>query len=230
MKYTLEHIKLLKARDGFYNGNTIKGGLYIQATLIDDEGEDDGIYTSNDEAEVARYTEYLAPSISSGQKDSFGMDIYNDAQLKDANKPLPENLSRKTGDWETVELPGTEPYVFVRGNQSTNQLEVVVNRYGAYKPVRSVDVFCRKKSDGTYRHGWTPQARMQAMIGRIVAPISQVKLPNQPGGIVSQSGVVPGAQSVPGAQAQAQSQSQGQGQGTIPPQDNPAPQTVPPMQ
>ena len=224
MKYTLEHIKLLKARDGQYNGNTIKGGLYIQATLIDDEGEDDGIYTSNDEAEVARYTEYLEPSIPSGQKDSFGMDVYNDAQLKDANKPLPENLLHKTGDWETVELPGTEPYVFVRGNQSTNQLEVVVNRYGAYKLVRSVDVFCRKGRDGRYRHGWTPQARVQAMEGRIIAAISQVKLPNQPGGIVGQGGVVPGAQSVPGAQAQ------GQGQETIPPTANPASQTVPPMQ
>lgn len=173
MKYNLEDIKLRKVADGKPNA----GSLFIQATVVnpDDEYEEPGTMTTFNERLVKKFSELLVPSVAGGT-DQFGRQIWNPSQLKDANKPIPENLLVFTGgQFEQVPTPGGVPYVRLKDGSD----EPATNpKNGQYYIVNSIMVLTKKTVDNEtgerrYAKGWSPQEQASGIWNNLYAPLSK---------------------------------------------------------
>lgn len=173
MKYNLEDIKLRKVAEGKPNA----GSLFIQATVVnpDDEYEEPGTMTTFNERLVKKFSELLVPSVAGGT-DQFGRQIWNPSQLKDASKPIPENLLVFTGgQFEQVPSPGGVPYVRLKDGSD----EPATNpKNGQYYIVNSIMVLTKKTTDNEtgerrYAKGWSPQEQASGIWNNLYAPLSK---------------------------------------------------------
>lgn len=173
MKYNLEDIKLRKVAEGKPNA----GSLFIQATVVnpDDEYEEPGSMTTFNERLVKKFAELLVPSLP-GPMDSFGRQTWLPSQLKDATKPIPENLLVFTGgQFEQVPSPGGVPYVRLKDGSD----EPATNpKNGQFYIVNSIMVLTKKTIDNEtgdrrYAKGWSPQEQASGIWNNLYAPLSK---------------------------------------------------------
>ena len=173
MKYNLEEIKLRKVADGKPNA----GSLFVQALVVnpDDEYEEPGQMTTFNERLVKKFAELLVPSVP-GPVDQFGRQTWLPSQLKDATKPIPENLLVFTGgQFEQVLTPGGVPYVRLKDGSE----EPAINpKTGGYYIVNSILVLTKKTVDNEtgekrYAKGWSPQEQAGSIWNNLYAPLSK---------------------------------------------------------
>lgn len=201
MKYNLEDIKLRKVAEGKQNAGT----LFLQATVVnpDDEWDEPGSLTTFNERLVAKFSEYLVPALP-GQTDQFGRQTWQPSQLKDATKPIPENLLVMThAQFEEVQSPGGIDMVRLKDGSN----EPMVNpKNGQFYRRNSILVLTKKVVDNEtgevrYAKGWSPAEQASGIWNNLYAPAAQfdsattagVVLPSSPETplINSASGPVP---------------------------------------
>ena len=181
MKYNLEDIKLRKVAEGKQNAGT----LFLQATVVnpDDEWDEPGTLTTFNERLVAKFAEYLVPSLP-GNQDQFGRQTWQPSQLKDANKPIPENLLVMThAQFEEVQSPGGIDMVRLKDGSN----EPMVNpKNGQYYRRNSILVLTKKVVDNEtgevrYAKGWSPAEQASGIWNNLYAPAAQFDSAATPG-------------------------------------------------
>lgn len=187
MKYNLEDIKLRKVAEGKSNA----GALFIQATVVnpDDEYEGLGQMTTFNERLVKKFSELLVPSLP-GPLDQFGRQTWLPSQLKDASKPIPENLLVFThGQFEEVPSPGGVEMVRLKDGSD----EPALNKKGGFYVTNKLLVLTKKTVDNEtgetrYAKGWTPDEQARSIWNNLYAPLSKfnsassagIQLPGDP--------------------------------------------------
>lgn len=191
MLYTISHIQVIRNRQfdasQWGGSKTADGGRRIQYTLIDEEGEEDGIVVDQNEAFVRRFTQYYSDAEQDGT-DGFGRPKYKDSLLKDEKNPAPEKLFQVRGHWQFVRFPGNEPYVPITVGED-GAARIVYKK--GHKPDGtrlfstslgvSIFVRCRKEinEEGreveTPRKGYEPESLMQSFVGSSFLPLSEAQ-------------------------------------------------------
>lgn len=181
MKYNLEDIKLRKVAEGKQNAGT----LFLQATVVnpDDEWDEPGSLTTFNERLVAKFAEYLVPALP-GNTDQFGRQTWQKSQLKDANKPIPENLLVMThAQFEEVQSPGGIDMVRLKDGSN----DPMVNpKNGQFYRRNSILVLTKKVVDNEtgevrYAKGWSPAEQASGIWNNLYAPAAQFDSDAKPG-------------------------------------------------
>jgi len=187
MKYNLEDIKLRKVAEGKQNAGT----LFLQATVVnpDDEWDEPGSLTTFNERLVAKFAEFLVPALP-GNVDQFGRQTWQKSQLKDANKPIPENLLVMThAQFEEVQSPGGIDMVRLKDGSN----EPMVNpKNGQYYRRNSILVLTKKVVDNEtgevrYAKGWSPAEQASGIWNNLYAPAAQFDSTATPGVVLPAS-------------------------------------------
>lgn len=191
MKYNLEDIKLRKVAEGKQNAGT----LFLQATVVnpDDEWDEPGTLTTFNERLVAKFSEYLVPALP-GNQDQFGRQTWQPSQLKDVNKPIPENLLVMThAQFEEVQSPGGID--MVRLKDGSNEPMINPKNQQFYRR-NSILVLTKKVVDNEtgevrYAKGWSPAEQASGIWNNLYAPASQFDSAATPGVVLPSSPETP---------------------------------------
>lgn len=170
MKYNVTDIKLRKVADGKRNAGT----LFVQATVVnpDDIFDEPGTMTTFNEQVVKAYAQYLIPA-QPGPNDQFGRPTWLPSMLKDASKPIPEQLTVLTNaQFEEFAFPcGTCVQVDETGAPRRNSKGSLLTR-------NSIMVLTKKTVDNEtgekrYARGWDPVSVGTSIMNALYAPLSQ---------------------------------------------------------
>lgn len=182
MKYILEDFKLRKVADGKQNAGT----LFIQATVYNPEDlwDEPGTMTTFNERMVAKLEEYLAPSVLSDKKDSFGREVWLPSQLKDQSKPIPEAFTVfDHGEWVEVPSPGGQLMVRIGSD-----MQPLINpKNNQFYYTSSIMVLTKKSIDtntgkAVWARGWSPEQQAKSIWNNLYAPAS--KFEANSGGVI----------------------------------------------